>query len=198
MKKALAVFTIIILLFSASACSVHAQYATRGVAEFGGSIAYSSSKLVSDGDVQDNSLAILNFMPYVNYFIIDGFSIGLSPGVNMFKYTGYSAITNYNLFVVPGFTFSTGKSIFPYVEAMLGYTGLSSDNITAESYTEKLDNSGFSWGGKAGVKLLVGHNGLVSIGVSYEQLNFSAKGADKRTGVNNLAFSLGFSVFTGK
>jgi len=198
MKKSLAVFTTMIMLFSAVACNIHAQFARQGVIEFGGSVAYSSSTIVTDGTASNNSTSLLNFMPYVNYFIVNGFSVALSPGVNILKYTGYSAITNLDLFVVPGYTFSVNNNFFPYIQVLLGYTSLSSDPISLEGISEKLDNSGFSWGGKAGIKLPVGKSGLFSVGVAYTALNFSPKGADKRSGLNNIAVDMGFSVFIGK
>ena len=198
MKKSLTVFTILILLFSAIACSVHAQYASRGVVEFGGSIAYSSTTVVTNGTAATQSTSLFNFMPYVSYYLVDGFSVALSPGVNIVKIAGSSnSITDLDLFVVPGYTFSTKGIVYPYIEGMLGYTALSS-NSNPLGGTAKLDNSGVSFGGKAGIKLLVGKSGLFSVGVAYTLLNFSPKGATKRSGFNNLALSMGFSVFLDK
>lgn len=198
MKKSFALFTIVLLLLSAAACSVHAQFGSKGVTEFGGSVAYSSTTVVANGTAASESTSILNFMPYINYFITDGFSLALSPGINVVKLAGTSdAITNYLLFVVPGYTFSTKGNVFPYIEGMIGYTALSSKTNPLVG-TGELDLSGLSFGGKGGVKVLVGKNGLLSIGVAYTLLNLSAKGADKRSGFNNLAFSMGFSVFIEK
>jgi hypothetical protein len=191
MKKSLAVFTIIIMLFSAVACNVHAQFARQGVVEFGGSIAYSNTTAVSDGKTASESTSLFNFMPYVNYFITDGFSVALSPTVNVLKFAGSSdSNTNLDLFVIPGYTFTTGSIIYPYVEALLGYTSVESGSNPV--------NSGFSYGGKAGIKLLVGKSGLFSIGVTYADLDISPKGATNRYGYNELALSMGFSVFIGK
>jgi len=191
MKKSLAVFTIIILLFSAVACNVHAQFAKQGDVELGGSVAYSSTTVVSDGTAASQSTSLFNFMPYVNYFISNGFSVALSPTVNVLKVAGASdSMTNLDLFVIPGYTFTTQSIVYPYIEAMLGYTSLESGSNPI--------NSGFSYGGKAGIKLLVGKSGLFSIGVTYAVLDISPKGATKRDGFNELALSMGFSVFMGK
>ena len=198
MKKSLAVFTIIIMLFSAVACNVHAQFARQGVVEFGGSIAWSSSTMVADGTTADNSTSLLNFMPYVNYFITNGFSVALSPGINMVKLAGASnSITNLDLFVVPGYTFAASNGVYPYVEVMLGYTAITSDGVSSASLgsSGNVNDNGFSYGGKAGVKFLVGRSGLLSLGVAYTALNFTPKGEKDRTGVNNIAVDLGFSVF---
>ena len=198
MKKSLFGLTIIIMLFSAAACSIHAQYATKGVIEFGGSVAYSSSTTVSNGNTSSNSTSILNFLPYVSYFVINGFSVALSPGINYLKYANSSdGITNLDLFVVPGYTFNTKSMFYPYVEGMLGYTSLTS-NSNPLGGTSSLNQGGVSWGLKGGVKYLIGKSGLFSVGVAYTQLNFTPKGASNRTGVNNIALSMGFSVFIDK
>ena len=198
MKKSLFVLTIIIMLFSAAACSVHAQFARQGVVEFGGSIAYSSTTTVSNGNTASNSTSILNFLPYVNYFLTDGFSVALSPGINYLKYANLSdGITNLDLFVVPGYTFNTNSMFYPYVEGLIGYTSLTS-NSNPLGGTSSLNQGGVSWGLKGGVKYLIGKNGLFSVGIAYTQLNFSPKGASNRTGANDIALSMGFSVFIDK
>jgi hypothetical protein len=195
MKKTIVVFAGIMLLLLLAACNAHAQYATRGVVELGGSISYSSSTMVSNGIVADNSTSIFQILPYVNYFITDGFSIALSPGINIVKLAGAStSIKNYALFLVPGYTFSTKSKIFPYIEGMVGYTGLKSDSNPLGG-TGNIDQGGISFGGKAGIKISTGNSGLIAIGASYILINLSPKGADKRSGINNLAFSLGYSIY---
>jgi len=194
MKKSFALLTGIILLLLLAACDAHAQYATMNVVELGGSISYSSSKTVTNGDVSNESISIFQFLPYVNYFIIDGFSLALVPGINIVKLSSTSpSITNYALFLSPGYTFSTGGKLFPYIEGMVGYTALKSDKSPLGS--TNLDQGGISFGGKAGVKIAAGNSGMAAIGASYILLNLSPKGADKRTGLNNLAFSLGYSIY---
>ena len=196
MKKSFVIPAIILLSLLIASCNANAQFAKMGVVELGGAISYSSSALVTDGTVASEKTTILNFMPYINYFIVDGFSVALSPGINVIKIAGESnSITNLNLFAVPGYTFSTNSPVYPYIEAMLGYTSVSSDATNPITESGNIDYRGFSWGGKAGLKVLIGKNGLLSIGVAYTALNYSPQGADKRTGINNLAVSMGFSVF---
>lgn len=188
MKNFFALLTITLFLFLVSACNVQAQFATKKVIELGGAISYSSTTAVSEGTSASESTSIFQFMPYANYYIMNGFSLGLSPGINIVKFAGSSeSITNYSIFFVPGYTFSTKSNVFPYIEGMVGYTSLSQDTT--------LDLSGISFGAKGGVKLVVGKSGVVSIGFSYILFNLSPKDADKRSGYNNLAFSLGYSIF---
>jgi hypothetical protein len=195
MKKSFTVFAGIMLLLLLAACNAHAQYATKNVVELGGSISYSSSTAVTSGNVADKSTSIFQFLPYVNYFITDGFSLALAPGINIVKLAGASSsITMYALFLSPGYTFSTGGKIFPYIEGMVGYTALKSDSNPLGG-TGNLDQGGLSFGGKAGIKIGVGNSGLAAIGASYILINLSPKGADSRTGINNLAFSLGYSIY---
>jgi hypothetical protein len=195
MKKSFALFTGIILLLLLVAFNAQAQYATKNVVELGGSISYSSSTAVTSGNVADKSTSIFQFLPYVNYFITDGFSLALAPGINIVKLAGASSsITMYALFLSPGYTFSTGGKIFPYIEGMVGYTALKSDSNPLGG-TGNLDQGGLSFGGKAGIKIGVGNSGLAAIGASYILINLSPKGADSRTGINNLAFSLGYSIY---
>jgi hypothetical protein len=151
--------------------------------------------MVSNGTAADESTSIFQFLPYVNYFIIDGFSIALAPGINIVKLAGSSSsITNYALFLSPGYTFSAGGKIYPYIEGMVGYTGLKSD-ANPLGGSGNLDYGGISYGGKAGIKIAAGNSGLAAIGASYIFFNLTPKGADNRSGMNNLAFSLGYSIY---
>jgi hypothetical protein len=196
MKKSFALLAGILLLLLLAACSAHAQYATRNVIELGGSISYSSSTMVSNGTAADKSTSIFQFMPYVNYFITDGLSLALVPGINIVKIAGSeSSITIYGIFLSPGYTFSTGGKLFPYIQGMVGYTALKTDASPVPGSSGSVDQGGISFGGKAGIKIAVGNSGMAAIGASYILFDLSPKDADKRTGLNNLAFSLGYSVY---
>jgi hypothetical protein len=188
MKNFFALLTIVLFIFFVSACNVQAQFATKKVIELGGSVSYSSTTMVTDGTSAGESTSLFQFMPYANYYIIDGVSLGISPGINVLKMAGSSeSITNYSIFFVPGYTYSTRSNVFPFIEGMIGYTSLSQDTT--------LDLSGISFGAKGGVKLVLGKSGVVSIGLSYILYNLSPKDADKRSGYNNFAFSLGYSIY---
>lgn len=194
MKKSFVLLTALFLFLTAT-CSLYAQFGSKGVTEMGGAISYSSSTAVANGEAADESTSLLNFMPYVNYFITNNFSLGISPGINIVKLAGSDdSITNLMLFAVPGYTFSSNGNVFPFVEAWIGYTAVTS-NADPLGSGEKLDLSGISYGGKGGIKLLVGKSGLLNIGVSYTMYTMNPKGADKRNGYNSLALAMGFSVF---
>src|SRR5664279_3361814 len=90
MKNFFALLTILFLLSFVSASNVHAQYATKGTIELGGAVSFSSTTAVSNGTTADQSSTLFQFMPYGNYYITDGFSLGLSPGIDILKYAGAS------------------------------------------------------------------------------------------------------------
>ena len=190
MKNFLALLTLILLISFFSSCNVHAQFATKGVIELGGAVSYSSTTAVSNGTTADQSTTLFQFMPYGNYYIIDGFSLGLSPGIDILKFAGASeSVKGYAIFLVPGYAFTTKSNMYPFIEGMVGYTALKSGAT---------DLSGISFGGKVGVKFGVGNNGLITAGISYILFNLSPSGADKRSGYNDLALSFGYSIFISR
>jgi hypothetical protein len=197
MKKSFVLITGIILLLLLAACNAQAQYAKAGVVELGGAVSYSSSKLVANGEVSTESISIFQCLPYINYFLTDGFSIALVPGINIIKISNMpSSIKIYGLFASPGFTFNTGGKIYPYIDGMIGYTAVKSDASPSPTLgTGEINMKGLSYGGKAGIKIGAGNSGLAAIGVSYMLITLKPEGADKRSGLNNLAFSLGYSIY---
>lgn len=198
MKKSFALLTIVLLMLSAVTFNLQAQYASKGIVELGGAISYSSTTVVTNGTAASESTSLFNFMPYASYFIINGFSVGVSPGINIVKLAGSSnAISNLLFFVIPSYTFSTKSDVFPFVQAWVGYTSLTS-NADATSGTPELDLSGLTYGGRGGIKVMVGKNGLLSVGVSYMLYTLNPKGADKRSGMNTLSITMDYSVFIGK
>jgi hypothetical protein len=200
MKKSLTILGVILLVICFTSCSLHAQqFNKQGTMEVGGTISYSSSTMVSNGETAEKSTAIFTFNPIASYFITDGFSLGVSPGYNYVKIAGTdNGISQLMLFLVPGYTF--GKSnVYPFVEGWIGYTALNSDGVSLSGQSSgKLELSGLSFGGRGGVKIQVGKSGLFNLSVSYMALTFNPKDADKRTGLNNLALAMGFTIFIGK
>ena len=199
MKKLFTVFFLTIVLLTTLTYNSNAQFKNRGTIEVGGTISYTSVTAVSNGTTDNNSSSMFNFTPMLSYFVVDGFYLGVSPGINIVKVAGSdNPVTNLMLFAVPGYAFGKGD-VFPFVEGWLGYSALNSDGVSFEGTSSgKLELSGLSYGARGGVKLQVGKGGLVNMGLSYIAYTFNAKGADKRTGMNTLAFVIGFSVFFGK
>jgi hypothetical protein len=204
MKKLSTILGLTLLIISFAFCTAQAQqFNKKGTLELGGSISYSSTTLVSDGTTDSKSNSVFTFNPIASYFITDGFSLGVSPGINMIKIGSLdNTLTNLMLFAVPGYTFGKDK-VFPFIEGWIGYTAVStSKDISISSISTgsiaKLDLSGISYGGRGGVKLLVGKSGLINASLSYMMITANAKGASKRSGFNNFAIALGYTVFIGK
>ena len=189
MRKFVALFIFILMALFLAACSTtYGQYATKGTVELGGSVSYSSTTAVTNGTTANESTSLFQFMPYASYFFVDNFSVAFSPGINILSPAGATDnIKFYGIFLVPGYTFNMKSNVFPYVEGLVGYTALKSGSTT--------DNSGISFGGKGGIKVILGKNGAISFGLSYMVINLSPSGSSSRSGFNNFAFSVGYSVF---
>ena len=162
------------------------KFASKGTTELGGSISFQSTTPVSRGSTGD-ALTILSFQPFIGYFITDGFELGLNPlGITSISYFGSSA-TSISIFLAPSYNFQTDRKgiAYPFLEALLGYTSTSNGSTA----------SGFSWGGRAGVKLAVTGKGLLNFGVQYLQITLNREGETERTGTNQFAISAGFTVW---
>lgn len=79
MKK---MFSFFFLVFLSGSVTLNGQdFATKGAIELGGSIGFSSTKQVFDGETVGNSLNIFIFQPYFGYFVIDNLEIALIPSI---------------------------------------------------------------------------------------------------------------------
>jgi hypothetical protein len=179
----------ILLLFGLLVCTCSGQepdrFALKGTTEAGGSISFMSTSPVYNDQTGDAST---NFMcaPFVGYFVTDGFEIGVNPlGITVYSLANGPHTTVLNLFVAPSYNFRTEGSAYPFIEALLGYTSVS-DGVT---------QSGFSWGGRGGVKVAVTGHALANLAVEYLQITLNPSGATKRTGSNQLLISAGFTVW---
>lgn len=95
------------------------------------------------------------------------------------------------IFVAPSYNFKTQGIAYPFIEALLGYTSESESEPESYSY----DASGFSWGGRAGVKLAVVDRVLLNIGIQYVQITENPSGASSRNGYDEFSISGGFTVW---
>lgn len=178
------VAAMLVLTASSTFAQVHPLFASKGVTEVGGSISFVSTTPVSNGSTGD-ALTTFSLQPFIGYFVADGFELGLNPlGITTTSFHGSSS-TRITIFAAPSYNFRTAGVTFPFIEALLGYTS-QSDGSTL---------SGFSWGGRAGVKLAVGGNALVNIGMQYLQITMNPNGATNRFGTNQLSITAGFTVW---
>ncbi len=168
------------------------EFGTAGTTEIAGGISFSSVTPVSNGETGD-ATTILSFGPEIGYFVTNGFEIGLNPGVTLLP--GVSTITPSSgdgttvlqLFAYPAYNFRLeGSPVHPFVEVPFGYTSMSSGNTTL---------SGFSWGVKAGLKVVATSHLLLNIYGEYLALTLTPEGATERSGFNFLSFGVSVGGF---
>jgi hypothetical protein len=160
-------------------------FAQKGTLELGGSISFRSDTQVTAGQSEE-AVTVFTIAPYIGYFVADGFEIGLNPlGYSSASFWGLS-VTQIMVFVAPSYNFKTESIAYPFVEALLGYTSQSGAGTSL---------SGFSWGGRGGVKLAVADKGLLNVGVQYLKITLNPSGATDRNGSNQFSFSTGFTVW---
>jgi hypothetical protein len=189
MKHTLIQFTIftlaiIMCITSVSFAQEGKKFATKGSTELGGSISFQSLTSVSNGNT-GNAIKIFSVAPYIGYFVTDGFEIGLNPlGFTSISYSG-SSEKQIMIFAAPSYNFKTEGIAYPFVEALLGYTSQSNGST----------QSGFSWGGRGGVKIAVTDKGLLNLGIQYVQITLNPSGSTNRYGSNQFTISAGFTVW---
>jgi hypothetical protein len=179
----------ILLVFGLLVCTCSGQgsegFATKGTTEAGGSISFMSMSPVYN-DQTSNASTTFACAPFVGYFVSDGFEIGVNPlGITVFSGPSGSSLTMINIFLAPSYNFKTEGNAYPFIEALLGYTSQSNGTTY----------SGFSWGGRGGVKIAVTGHALLNLGVEYLQVTLNPSGASKRNGYNQLLVSADFTVW---
>ncbi len=173
------------LLIVYQAAPAKGNFAKKGVIELGGSLGYSSQTSVY-GSQTGSTTSTIQLSPYFGYFLSDGFELGVDPFSILSMSSGGSSITQIMFLVAPSYNFTTNGSVYPFVEALLGYTSISGGGETG---------GGFSWGLKGGIKINVTGNGLLNFGLQYAQYTYTPSGASERYGFNTISLSGGFTIF---
>ena len=171
-----------------SSSSSDKEYASKGVVELGGSIGFSSYTSVSAGQTSSTTYTSFSLTPSVGYFVTDGLEIGLDPfSLTTSTHTGASSSqTEISILGGLGYAFKTQGAAYPFVEGVAGFSSYSSGTYSA---------SGFSWGARGGVKIVLASHVLILAGVQYMQITESPTGATARYGYNQLMIGAGFSVY---
>jgi hypothetical protein len=160
------------------------KFATKGSIELGGNISFKSMTSVTNGNTGD-AYTTFSLTPYMGYFGDDGWEIGFNPfGITTTSYSGHTT-TQIMILVAPSYNFKTEGIIYPFIEALFGYTAQSNGSTS----------SGFSWGGRGGVKLAITDKGLLNLGIQYLQITIDPDQAKNRFGWNQLDISAGFTVW---
>jgi len=80
--------------------------------------------------------------------------------------------------------------VTPFVE---GLAGLSTHSLSISGKTNTI--SGFTWGGRVGIKSAVTDKGLLVIGVQYLQITLNPSGSTSRNGFNEFSIDAGWTVW---
>src|SRR3990172_1880653 len=122
--SALLALVMFVLLGPKSLAQEGKKFAMRGSTELGGSISFQSITPVSNGNTRD-ATTIFSLSPFIGYFVADGFEIGLNPlGITSISSSGSSS-TQVMIFVAPSYNFKTEGIVYPFIEALFGYTSQS-------------------------------------------------------------------------
>jgi hypothetical protein len=165
-------------------------FASTGVWELGGSATFSSTTPVVGGSRGD-AVYKLSAIPYVGYFLMNSLELGVNPLGVALTSGGDTTTTELRFLFAPSYNYDLGGSAYPFIEGLAGYTAVIMDYPGGARSTR----SGFSWGGRLGVKFPVTARGLLIVGVQYLVITLDPKGASARNGSDELSISLGFSVW---
>ena len=182
--KNLSLSSVAVLFFCLTNLSAQ-DYALKSSWEFSGRINYISTTAVRDGETSGESASTFSLYVPFYYFIIDGFSLGLIPG---YEYRSYGHLSSSYFKMLGGAVYNlrTESIVFPYVEGRAGY-------ITSSNGETK---SGLIWSLGGGVKLRVGGNVLINLGLAYEQITLETSDNEVgRDGSNVWGVDIGLVVF---
>ena len=164
-------------------------FAYRGTWELGGTLGFLASTPVTNGSTGETGYTI-TATPYVGYFLFHGLEVGANPLAFTWNREAGVTTTDLRLLASAGYNFFAGASLYPYAEGVAGYTRreTSSDGSTATL-------SGFTWGGRGGLKVALLEGSVLVLGVQYLRVTLSPSGADSRSGSNEIAGFAGWSVW---
>ena len=165
------------------------HFATKGVVELGGSIAFQASRPVVNGTTGD-PVFLLSAAPYAGYFVLDEFELGVNPVGVAWSKDGDNTVTDIRVFAAPSYNIRTGSVVYPFVEGLAGLTVRISGTEGSSTTT-----SGFSWGGRGGIKIGLPGRSLVVIGAQYLVITLNPSGAANRFGTDELSVLAGLTVW---
>ena len=183
-------------LFVFTSLSFAQNFATKGTIEVGGSLGFSSTTSVYNGESASNSTTTIRLEPYIGYFIVNSFELGFEPSFTTSSFGDYSS-SSFGIYFAPAWNFDLRSNLFPFIEGRIGYNTSSSDD--GNSTTEDPTYSGIAWGLRGGVKAQVGNSALINLALSYDQITMNPKGWNgSRNGQNIFGFNAGFTIFFGR
>ena len=165
------------------------RFGSPGTVELGGSTTFTASQPVLAGKTA-NWVYDFSLLPYVGYFVIEGFELGINPaGVNV-NSTGDTTAVQLRILFAPAYNFHTATMVTPFVE---GLAGITSASLIRSGSTTSI--SGFTFGGRVGIKAALIERGMLTIGIQFLRITLNPSGAGSRNGSNELSVSAGWTVW---
>lgn len=187
--KVLLIFVILLLIATSSNAQTKQKFAKENTWEVGGSVSFTYTQYVSNGNTSSNGVNIFKLYPYVGYFVTDGFEIGIIPAVELISYGGGTTSNSFAIYAAPSYNFFTKSLAYPYIQGAFGYNSVSYGGSSSSQ-------SGIAWAIEGGVKINVGGNSLLKVGFDYGQKTLNKSGSSSgRSGLNTFSFVAGFNVF---
>ena len=189
-------------LFLFTSLSFAQNFATKGTVELGGSLGFSSTTNVYDGESADNALSTFIVQPYVGYFVVNSLELGLIPSF-IYESHGDASRSTLGIYFAPAWNFDLKSNLFPFIEGRIGYNTSTSkyEYLNPYGIWEEIEetSSGLAWGLKGGVKVKVGNSALVNLALSYDQITMDPEDWDgDRNGQNIFGINAGFTIFLGR
>ena len=165
------------------------RFGSPGTVELGGSMTFAASQGVAGGKA-GSWVYDFSMLPYAGYFVIDGLELGVNPAGLDVRSSGDTTAVQLRVLFAPAWNFHTGTMVTPFLE---GLAGITSASLVHSGSTTTL--SGFTFGGRAGVKTAIIDWGMLTIGVQFLRITLNPKGAGSRSGSNELSVSAGWTVW---
>jgi hypothetical protein len=157
--------------------------------EFGGSATFLYSTPVVDG-VTGSAVTYVSAAPYVGWFVMEGLALGAYPAGVALVRGGGTTVTELRFFAAPSFTLRGRLLVYPFLEGLAGYTA-----AITNSSGRNTTRSGFTWGGRAGIKIPLTERGLLVLGAQYLAVTLNPSGASRRNGSDEVSAAAGFTVW---
>jgi len=165
------------------------RFGSPGTVELGGNMTFTASQGVAGGKngTWDYDFSML---PYAGYFVIEGLELGINPAGVAVHRSGDTTTVQLRILFAPSYNFHTATIVTPFVEGLAGFTSAS---LIQTGSTRS--NTGFTFGGRAGIKVALIERGMLNIGVQYLMITLNPPGATTRNGSNEFAVSAGWTVW---
>jgi hypothetical protein len=165
------------------------RFGSPGTIELGGSVTFTASQTVLAG-ATGSWMYDFSMLPYAGFFVIEGLEVGVNPaGVNV-RSSGDTTAVQLRILFAPAYNFQTGTMVTPFVE---GLAGITSASLIRPGSTTSV--SGFTFGGRAGIKAALVERGMLNIGIQFLRITLNPSGAGSRNGSNELSVSAGWTIW---